>query len=642
MGFFFRRSTRVGPFRLNFSKSGIGASVGVKGARLTMTPRGTTYVTVGSHGFYYRETLSQGNHIREGHRPAPVPEQQQVSSTENTIASAGSLDLVDSSSERLIQQLNERANMFNPAWILYVAAMMCLAGLAMLPPVQILPNLPEVTLTSDRSPSNIDQYSALTARYGEPNSILFTEADLLSRVPVGTANYSDVHVKVMFVPNGCLNAYGLVKRALADGSRYPALGKREMKSVTQCLPAPNSGWATVSYIDSTDNSAISAAVATGRLDMIRLRKTEFPIVELASTPGNKPQHTSGKLTTRKQPQTRPEMRSNDESRLAAAQMKRAIKDGETRMLYSRTALVTLALGLLIAGAIAHKKNMEKRESRLFYELDEVEQQKNNAVKQSLELLAKCHRIWRIEAKSATWDWKRNAGASFLVRRTTIGVSNLSPPRVKTNIPVPCVNMGRTQLYFLPDTILYRDDMGYGAIAYIDFRLVQGLTRFIESEGVPSDAIIVDHTWRYVNKNGGPDRRFNNNRQLPVLQLGVLVFTSSKGLNIQLNTSNPQQSLAFANCWGTQFQRARESYEQRGHSHPPSEPAEASSSQTRMLRKILGVGDNASDAEISAAYRRLAQMYQPDKVADLAPEFQALADKRMKEVNAAYEVLKQKA
>jgi DnaJ-class molecular chaperone len=61
----------------------------------------------------------------------------------------------------------------------------------------------------------------------------------------------------------------------------------------------------------------------------------------------------------------------------------------------------------------------------------------------------------------------------------------------------------------------------------------------------------------------------------------------------------------------------------------------------MARKILGVGDNASEAEISAAYRRLAQMYHPDKVAGLAPEFQTLADRRMKEINAAYEVLKHK-
>jgi hypothetical protein len=201
-------------------------------------------------------------------------------------------------------------------------------------------------------------------------------------------------------------------------------------------------------------------------------------------------------------------------------------------------------------------------------------------------------------------------------------------------------MGRVQLYFLPDTILYRDGVGYGSIAYSDLKLAQAFTRFIESDSVPADATVADYTWRYVNKNGGPDRRFNNNRQLPVLQLGVLVLTSSKGLNIQLNTSNPQQSLVFVDCWRRQFQTAGQPYEQT-HSQPPPRRDEPSSSQTTIFRKILGVSDNASEAEISAAYRRLAQMYHPDKVAGLAPEFQTLADNRMKEINAAYEVLKRK-
>jgi len=35
MGFYFRKSKKFGPFRLNFSKSGIGASVGVKAARVS-------------------------------------------------------------------------------------------------------------------------------------------------------------------------------------------------------------------------------------------------------------------------------------------------------------------------------------------------------------------------------------------------------------------------------------------------------------------------------------------------------------------------------------------------------------------------------------------------------------------------------
>lgn len=44
MGFSFRRSSSFGPSRLNFSKSGIGASVGVKSARVTLSPRGRTYI----------------------------------------------------------------------------------------------------------------------------------------------------------------------------------------------------------------------------------------------------------------------------------------------------------------------------------------------------------------------------------------------------------------------------------------------------------------------------------------------------------------------------------------------------------------------------------------------------------------------
>jgi DnaJ-class molecular chaperone len=58
-------------------------------------------------------------------------------------------------------------------------------------------------------------------------------------------------------------------------------------------------------------------------------------------------------------------------------------------------------------------------------------------------------------------------------------------------------------------------------------------------------------------------------------------------------------------------------------------------------KMLGLSASATPAEISAAYRQLAQMYHPDKVAGLAPEFQVLAEKRMKEINAAYELLKER-
>jgi len=58
MAWFFKRSVKFGPFRLNLSKSGIGVSAGIRGARVSTGPRGT-YINVGSKGLYYRQKIGQ-------------------------------------------------------------------------------------------------------------------------------------------------------------------------------------------------------------------------------------------------------------------------------------------------------------------------------------------------------------------------------------------------------------------------------------------------------------------------------------------------------------------------------------------------------------------------------------------------------
>lgn len=57
MGLYLKKSFRAGPVRLNLSKSGLGLSAGVKGARVGCGPRGS-YVHAGRNGLYYRKHLS--------------------------------------------------------------------------------------------------------------------------------------------------------------------------------------------------------------------------------------------------------------------------------------------------------------------------------------------------------------------------------------------------------------------------------------------------------------------------------------------------------------------------------------------------------------------------------------------------------
>lgn len=56
--------------------------------------------------------------------------------------------------------------------------------------------------------------------------------------------------------------------------------------------------------------------------------------------------------------------------------------------------------------------------------------------------------------------------------------------------------------------------------------------------------------------------------------------------------------------------------------------------------ILGVAGNASDAEVKKAYRALAMKYHPDRVSGLGDEAVRQATESMRQINAAWDVLKE--
>ncbi|EKD26575.1 MAG: Heat shock protein DnaJ-like protein [uncultured bacterium] len=56
-------------------------------------------------------------------------------------------------------------------------------------------------------------------------------------------------------------------------------------------------------------------------------------------------------------------------------------------------------------------------------------------------------------------------------------------------------------------------------------------------------------------------------------------------------------------------------------------------------KTLGLNDEASPEEIKKKYRELCKEYHPDKVTHLGDDFKSVAQKKMVEINNAYEALK---
>ena len=78
----------------------------------------------------------------------------------------------------------------------------------------------------------------------------------------------------------------------------------------------------------------------------------------------------------------------------------------------------------------------------------------------------------------------------------------------------------------------------------------------------------------------------------------------------------------------------------GNSKSNSNRSKSGSISVSEAYDILGVETNASDAEVKKAYRVLAMMYHPDKVSSLGDEAIRQATESMKQINLAWDVVKE--
>lgn len=323
-------------------------------------------------------------------------------------------------------------------------------------------------------------------------------------------------------------------------------------------------------------------------------------------------------------------------------------------------VTVLVLGLFSVGLV--RQSIEKkRKIPLFYtHLGD----RFGVAQGACEALSKADRFWYKITSQQIWDWKRNAGANQLVGRGRAQVKRLDPPYISVNAIIWGINAGDTKVMFFPDAVLIYQARRYEAVSYELLGVTYSTTRFVE-ESPPKDADIIGYTWQYVRVDGGPDRRFSNNRQIPLALYGLLKITSPSGVNAQIQVSNRALAMQFAEKLATGKQREEAGGESSGGKHRTDSNRRSSGNQRRAgnsrstggqreaprnpkhtdgspAHQILGLRANASQDEIATAYRKMARMYHPDKVSHLAPEFQVLAERRMKEINAAYAELRRKA
>lgn len=197
----------------------------------------------------------------------------------------------------------------------------------------------------------------------------------------------------------------------------------------------------------------------------------------------------------------------------------------------------IALGCVVSVLLVFRWDVHRKLTIVHYDLDEAAEGAFAQLVGAAAKLRQCRGLWHLTGQAVVRDGKYHAGAATTVRRGKALVSERLPPYVVANLNPIAVDLSKISLYFFPDRVLVYQGNRVGAVSYGALRCTGSDVRFIEDGAPPSDTEVVGHTWRYVNKSGGPDRRFKDNRQLPVCRYGEVSVASDSGLNEILQLSN---------------------------------------------------------------------------------------------------------
>jgi DnaJ domain len=169
-------------------------------------------------------------------------------------------------------------------------------------------------------------------------------------------------------------------------------------------------------------------------------------------------------------------------------------------------------------------------------------------------------------------------------------------------------------------LLYRDDR-YEGVPYKSVKVAFSFARFLEKEEVPEDAEVVERGRRQTT--GSAFYHYGPKVRMPTVLYGLLEITIPRRLEVCLQVSDLGAAAQFARKFNAR------------------EAKEKTSGMVVAARKVLGVSEDTSMSEITAAYKKMARNYHPDKVLELPAEARELSERRMKEITAAYNELKQR-
>ena len=196
----------------------------------------------------------------------------------------------------------------------------------------------------------------------------------------------------------------------------------------------------------------------------------------------------------------------------------------------------------------------RRNAKFSYRFSEAGGKAFEVLNNTLKKVASSQQVLVVLGKRHFDDTRYTGGASALPTFDTVRLCQDTPPLIEMNTSTWRLRLPHKDVYFMPDHMLVFDGGRIGGISYSNLKLSQSFeTNQARDKAVRTrDCKVVGSTWRFVNNDGSPDKRFNNNVQIPLVEYGVLGL-SAPGLDLALYTSLQEASTQAPRGFG-QMQR----------------------------------------------------------------------------------------
>jgi hypothetical protein len=200
--------------------------------------------------------------------------------------------------------------------------------------------------------------------------------------------------------------------------------------------------------------------------------------------------------------------------------------------------------VLLFGILLFLSSTKIRKPYLIYDITPEREEKLKAFYEEISKIDESEKIWLVKTADRHNDPKRHAGAKTSVSRSEENYCQSFIDGIETNVFIPCI--GR-RLYFFPDVILLSKREEIKPIFYDKMEIQLLAQQFREDGEVPSDSEEIGSSWLKVNlKDGSPDRRYKENRQIPIMKYCEIKIKSNDGFSFRIMTSNYEIGQTVAN------------------------------------------------------------------------------------------------